>query len=667
MKRFFFIFSFSVFYRDYVFFSATLAEKILNDYRKTYKSDPKLSKYEVFFKNIFNENDVSSDSENVIDYSSWNDIKLFYGTKNNPNYNLIKTINNCETILGEGVLAYNLSTPAKDIQEIKRRQKVIKTIIENEVLFDNICSTINKFKNNEENIFVFFDETSSFSNFEKNEKLIKKFYYEKRNNVNKNLRQMTVRKIFKSDIWNIFMKPYFNGFGLLGYETAYLLAGGIHSFFHVAQFIPIPIFRESVNILGAGFLINSLKDLAATNITKTVFSGLFFLVGIATSIWSGFKIVKKYKEYKNTIAPLVEQIKALQVMFKTMLELEKIFSEDNQLKELLNNNFLGIKELIKKMQAHNELGFFLRCLENVNFERCNYLSSKNALVLVLYKIFCDHKDEFKQALCEIGGVDMFLSFAKLMKKAEEKNKNIKYCFSEFCNNNNPILKIKELWNPFLDSLKVITNDVSLGEHFTNIIICGHNGGGKSTYLKALFIALLLSQTFGIAPAETIYTSYFKKIISFSNIEDELADSDSLFMLEFKRLKEYVDMCKTLKKKEFIFSIFDEPMHGTDSDSAVALLKGIFKHLAYNNSKNLLHVISTHYRGIIELEEESSYFKNFIVKIDNDPKTGKIYYLYKIIPGISRKSIAIDIASEKGLDKDILEIVKSEHEKIQNKK
>jgi hypothetical protein len=667
MKRFFFIFSFSVFYRDYVFFSATLAEKILNDYRKTYKSDPKLSKYEVFFKNIFKGNDVSSDSENVIDYSSWNDIKLFYGTKNNPNYNLIKTINNCETILGEGVLAYNLSTPAKDIQEIKRRQKVIKTIIENEVLFDNICSTINKFKNNEENIFVFFDETSSFSNFEKNEKLIKKFYYEKRNNVNKNLRQMTVRKIFKSDIWNIFMKPYFNGFGLLGYETAYLLAGGIHSFFHVAQFIPIPIFRESVNILGAGFLIKSLKNLAATNITKTVLSGLFFLVGIATSIWSGFKIVKKYKEYKNTIAPLVEQIKALQVMFKTMLELEKIFSEDNQLKELLNNNFLGIKELIKKMQAHNELGFFLRCLENVNFERCNYLSSKNALVLVLYKIFCDHKDEFKQALCEIGGVDMFLSFAKLMKKAEEKNKNIKYCFSEFCNNNNPILKIKELWNPFLGSLKVITNDVSLGEHFTNIIICGHNGGGKSTYLKALFIALLLSQTFGIAPAETIYTSYFKKIIFFSNIEDELADSDSLFMLEFKRLKEYVDMCKTLKKQEFIFSIFDEPMHGTDSDSAVALLKGIFKHLAYNNSKNLLHVISTHYRGIIELEEESSYFKNFIVKIDNDPKTGKIYYLYKIIPGISRKSIAIDIASEKGLDKDILEIVKSEHEKIQNKK
>ena len=32
------------------------------------------------------------------------------------------------------------------------------------------------------------------------------------------------------------------------------------------------------------------------------------------------------------------------------------------------------------------------------------------------------------------------------------------------------------------------------------------------------------------------------------------------MLEFKRLKEYVDMCKALKKDEFIFSIFDEPMH-----------------------------------------------------------------------------------------------------------
>lgn len=667
MKRFFFIFSFSIFYRNYVFFSATLAEKILNDYRKTYKSDPKLTKYEVFFKNIFNENDVYSDSENVIDYSSWNDIKLFYGTKNNPDYNLIKTINNCETILGEGVLAYNLSTPAKNIQEIKRRQKVIKTIIENEVLFDNICSTINKIKNNEENIFAFFDETSSFSNFEKNETLIKKFYYAKRNNVNKNLRQMTVRKIFKSDIWNIFMKPYFNGFGFLGYEIAYLLAGNIPAFFYIAQCIPIPIFRECVNIVGAGFLIKSLKTLAETNIIKVIFSGLFFLVGIVGTIWSGLKIAKKYKEYRAILSPIVEKIRSLQIMFKTMLELEKIFSEDNQLKELLNDNFLGIKELIKKMQEHNELGFFLRCLENVNFKRCNYLSSKNALVLVLYKIFCDHKDEFKRALCEIGGVDMFLSFAKLMKQAEEKNKNIKYCFSEFCEKNNPILKIKGLWNPYLDSLKVITNDVSLGDNFTNIIICGHNGGGKSTYLKALFIALLLSQTFGIAPAETIYTSYFKKIISFSNIEDELADSDSLFMLEFKRLKEYVDMCKTLKKKEFIFSIFDEPMHGTDSDSAVALLKGIFKHLAYNNSKNLLHVISTHYRGIIDLEEESSYFKNFIVKIDNDPKTGKIYYLYKIIPGISRKSIAIDIASEKGLDKDILEIVKSEYEKIQNKK
>ncbi|MBQ0140584.1 MAG: hypothetical protein KBT36_14975 [Kurthia sp.] len=214
-----------------------------------------------------------------------------------------------------------------------------------------------------------------------------------------------------------------------------------------------------------------------------------------------------------------------------------------------------------------------------------------------------------------------------------------------------------MWNPFIDPEKVITNDVIIGDDFTNMILCGHNGGGKSTYLKALIIAMLLSQTFGIAPAKEMTMTLFKYIRIMSTINEEFNDSDSLFKSEIKRLRDYINLCKFVKDNEFICTVFDEPLHGTDSTSAVVLLKSIFKYLSSN--KKLLQVISTHYRDIISLEDyKKERFRNYLVEVkflDDD----NFEYTYKIIPGNPKRSIALNIASKEGLDKDVLLLAKKE--------
>ena len=207
----------------------------------------------------------------------------------------------------------------------------------------------------------------------------------------------------------------------------------------------------------------------------------------------------------------------------------------------------------------------------------------------------------------------------------------------------------------------VENDLNIGSDFNTMLLCGHNGGGKSTYLKSILICLLLAQSYGIAPSVgSCEITAFKKIFSFSDCGNGSSFiGDSLFKYELKRLVQYVDFYKSLKSNEFVFSVFDDPLHGTDSMSAISLLKGFLKYFEISSNKKFIHVFSTHYNDLSGLEYYKKGFKNYHPEVIKGAN-GEYVYTYKIVRGFSSTNMALKIISSVGFDKKLLSGVKNEY-------
>ena len=572
----------------------------------------------------------------------WKDINLFSGSSKYPEETLLNAILRTKTSSGrEALIRFLASEQTADIDTLKSRQQVIKTIDALE-----LSEIIDLLEAKEKELSSFFDVKSTFYNFSDSVDIIKKFYYHGKNNANKGCRQLFFRKLVISDLYNIFIKQYNNGLSLVCFVASYLLREKkLDALFILAQFIPFPFFREVINIIGTIKLLS-----IQTKFTISLFlAWLFLFGGLITTILSYIKIIRRYKSYKKIFKQVQDKVVALQTLIYAIIKLHRLISKN----PILNSLIPHINVFLDQETSGNALSIFLKTFKTVDFKNVKYFSYNSVVMLALFRAFYDHKELFKNILKEIGEVDMYLSLARLLK---EKT-NTPWCYTDFILSPKPYVDIADLWNPLIKNANVVTNDVNIGRDFANMILCGHNGGGKSTYLKSLIIAVLLSQTFGICPARKMVMTPFKYIRSMSSINEELADSDSLFMSEIKRLSEYIKLCQSVQKGEFIFTVFDEPLHGTDSTSAVVLLKSIFKFLASN--ENLLHIISTHYRDVISLEyENNKKFKNYLVQIkftDDD----NFKYTYKVVPGISTRSVALNIAADKGVPREVIAMAKKE--------
>ena len=100
-----------------------------------------------------------------------------------------------------------------------------------------------------------------------------------------------------------------------------------------------------------------------------------------------------------------------------------------------------------------------------------------------------------------------------------------------------------------------------------------------------------------------------------------------------------------------FVLLDESCAGTDPVEGAVLAQGILEKLATNG---ILNVVTTHYGELKALEYTNNYFKNASVEFN----TETLKPSYKLLIGIPGLSNAISIASNLGLDKDIIEKTKN---------
>ena len=190
------------------------------------------------------------------------------------------------------------------------------------------------------------------------------------------------------------------------------------------------------------------------------------------------------------------------------------------------------------------------------------------------------------------------------------------------------IKATNLGHPLIDKNQRINNDISIEDH-EFYIITGANMAGKSTFLRTVSITIVMANIGLPVCAEKIEYSPIKLITSMRT-SDSLADDESYFFSELKRLKFIVDAIDQETSKDKYFIILDEILKGTNStDKAIGSKKFIAKLVASKSTG----IIATHDLSLCEIEKDLSQIKNYY--FDAEIINNELHFDYKLKNGICK--------------------------------
>ena len=553
-------------------------------------------------------------TQNITQSNVFDDLEVFQGNDSIDN-SIFNVINKTTTIFGNIYIRNILETPTKDIELLKNRQNILNKITSD--LVSKIKEKLVVLKDLEEEILWILREKNP-----EELKLIDSVYF-----TNKYLTMFNTNEDIMSlySLFTIIFAPVYGIvspiiFFILPYIYLYFFTGLKFSFKTY-----IDIFKVSIL---SGFNIFSGKS--GNNITK------YFSVLLSIIIY--------FQNFANTIKAAKNNNQIINVLHS---KLNKLHTFINTSQELF--------KLTKDLFKHEDIEIFDTSLENDLFKTNPKLLSNKGKILVTYRHIEDnenHIEKYKTYFNFIGKIDAYISIVSLVKEFNDKNLNI--CYTRYETNVNPSIKLKDLWHPYLAKNKKYTeiqsNSINIGgQNPNNIILTGPNAGGKSTFIKAISLSMLFSQTFGISFSKEAYITPMTLINTYLNIPD-CKNKESLFEAEMHRARHHLDKLKELGKHDFSFIVMDEIFSSTNPEEGISGAYAICNKLAeYTNS---IALITTHFSYLTKLETSGKY-KNYKIPIKRN-ELNEIVYPYKLQEGASDQHIALELLKKKGFDIELVD-------------
>ncbi|MFW5831126.1 MAG: MutS-related protein [Prolixibacteraceae bacterium] len=251
----------------------------------------------------------------------------------------------------------------------------------------------------------------------------------------------------------------------------------------------------------------------------------------------------------------------------------------------------------------------------------------------LWKWHRKHHKKLADWLETIAETDALISLANLA------GNHPKYTFPEI-HEGGFIFHAKDLGHPLLHPEKRVDNNLEIDGWSKVLIVTGANMAGKSTFLRAVGINLVLARTGApVCAKELIFTPV--EIYTDMRTTDSLLKDESYFFAELKRIKGVLDK---LQNGEKIFVILDEMLKGTNSVDKLNGSKELIRRLLNLKSVSL---IATHDLKLSEMEEEypqQVFNKCFEIRIENN----EMVFDYKLSDGVTKTMNATFLMKKMGI-------------------
>ena len=241
-----------------------------------------------------------------------------------------------------------------------------------------------------------------------------------------------------------------------------------------------------------------------------------------------------------------------------------------------------------------------------------------------------NKDELKTFWKQFFLFEAYLSISRGIVKE-------RFCFPAF---NDDAFSFIELYHPLLK--KPVKNSITVKNNV--ILLTGANMSGKSTFLKAVGLAVYLGHLGLAVPASKAEIPFFDVISASINLNDDLLNGYSHFMSEIMNLKKVVIEAAQDKK---CFSVFDELFRGTNIEDAVEISRTTLKGLT--QFKKSIFFISTHLHQLKEIEEvKSEIISTYYFDCDVVDKTP--IFSYQLKKGWTDLKVGQILFEKEGLNK-----------------
>lgn len=416
--------------------------------------------------------------------------------------------------------------------------------------------------------------------------------------------------------------------------------------------------------------INDLQYLSNNNLTVSLLSNLLLKIGkqsrgsIVKDLWNGLNYKPRFLDlipywvilgptililffvtlgklalwgilgllvinliiFINTNLKISSTSGSMNYLIKTLSVTQKI-KKDNYFKNLLNYN--DKLNRIRKYKIYLQDGVGLSIIGNdlassvLDYLRI-FLCAELFAYYKIYKYLNIYKLDVRKIIKDIGYLDFIINSSKIIKDNTTS-------YPKFKDLNN--INFKSLSHPLIKNCCPYNFDV-----LNSMIITGMNMAGKSTFMKSVAINQILAMSFGFTFSDEYITSNYY-VISSMNVEDDLKNNKSKYLMEAERL---LLMQKFLKKSKLL-CLIDEILTGTNTVDRIEASVGILKN--FIRYKKSIILAATHDKKIAEnlFPEFCSYY------FDGDLEEKEIKYDYKIKEGIVISRNALQLLEKLGLE------------------
>ena len=241
-------------------------------------------------------------------------------------------------------------------------------------------------------------------------------------------------------------------------------------------------------------------------------------------------------------------------------------------------------------------------------------------------VIAGKKEQFMKVFRFVGENDCAIAIASYRRSLEH------YCI--------PVtgpLGFSGLTHPAISG--AVPNDL---EVHRNIILTGSNASGKSTFIKAVAINIILARTICTCTADAASVPECGVATSMA-VRDDILSGESYYIREIRYIKRMADLCAD---DRLIFLAIDEILRGTNTRERIAASKAVLRYFA---GRKCILMAATHDIELayaLDGEFDNFYFTETL-------NEGDVVFDYTIRPGISTTSNAIRLLGAVGFPEEII--------------
>jgi DNA mismatch repair protein MutS len=277
------------------------------------------------------------------------------------------------------------------------------------------------------------------------------------------------------------------------------------------------------------------------------------------------------------------------------------------------------------------------------------VSMKDQINLVYNKFI----EKFETYQTQIETIINFITLLDVLHTKSDLAKKNNYCKPNIVNSDKSFVDAKQLRHCLIEQFQnnelYVTNDIVIGDGKTDgILLYGTNAVGKTSFIKALGISIVMAQAGLYVPCTEFHFKPYKYIFTRIIGNDNIFKGLSTFAVEMSELRTILRLTN-----ENSLILGDELCSGTEILSAISIFVAGIQQLHKSKSS---FIFATHLHEIVDYEEVTSLSSVALkhMEVIYDKQKDQLVYDRKLRDGPGNNMYGLEVCKSLNLPQDFLD-------------